>query len=270
MATTTAERRTTTAMDLPVVYLAPDQPLAEVFVHLDGWEQLNEAMRALAGDRAQPRLAYAYELPGENRLLCKLVLDVTAGADEATLARALGAVRGLQVISIQPPAEAGLTFSELQRPGLIGTPAAIFGRPVIGSLTRGVIEDRGEAGERLLAERGREAGRLAASSLPPLLERLGITITDDLLARRVSDLQVMGWATVERASVEDSARGEVTLVDTFEAGPWEGRADSPTCHFIRGFITGVFSFAWDAAVTCREHECQGTGAPACRFAFQLT
>lgn len=271
MASTTATASATTAMELPVVYVAPGQSLAEVFADLDGWGQLGDTMRALAAGGAQPRLAYAYQLPESDRLLGKLVVDVTAaGAGEAALSGVLSGVRGLRVISVQAPAEAGLLMSERQRPELAGTPAVIFGRPVIGALARGIIEAQGEAGERLLSRLGGDTGRLAASALPPLIEQLGMTISDDLLTRRIRDLQVMGWATFQHASIEDSSRGEVTLADTFEAAPWDRNASSPACHFLRGFIAGVFSFVWGHPVTCRELECQATGAPACRFAFQLS
>lgn len=271
MAMTTATRRTTTAMELPVVHVAPGQPLAEVFVHLDGWPQLGEAMRALAAERVQPRVAYAYQLPDSDRLMAKLVLDVGGvRADEAALSGMLSAVPGLQLVSIQPPSEAGLVMSERQRPALVGTPAAIFGRPVVGSLTRGILRTQDGDGGHLLAESGRDAGRLAASALPPLIEQLGMTVTDDLLCRRMRDLQVMGWATFERASVEDSSRGEVVLLDTFEAAAWDGQASAPTCHFLRGFVEGVFSFVWARPVTCRELECQATGATACHFTFGVS
>ncbi|MGH3225385.1 MAG: V4R domain-containing protein [Streptosporangiaceae bacterium] len=271
MATTTVTNNTTTAMELPVCYVAPGQPLAEVIVNLDGWEYFAGTVHALAGNSAQPRLAYAYQLPGSSRLLAKLVVNVTAAeAGEASLSTVLSAVRGLQVISIQPPTEAGLVMSERQRPELAGTPAAIFGRPIIGGLARGIIEAQGEAGERFLAQLGRDAGHLAASALPPLIEQLGMTISDDLLTRRMRDLQVMGWATFERASIKDSSYGEAVLSDTFEAAPWNQEAASPTCHFLSGFIAGVFSFVWAHPVTCRELECQATGAATCRFAFQIS
>jgi predicted hydrocarbon binding protein len=263
--TVTVATSTTTAMELPVAYVAPGQPLAEVFVHLEGWQQLSAMMEAASGE-AQPRLVYAYQLPGSDRLLAKLVLGTTASADEAALTGMLNSVTGLEVISVQPPAEAGLMMSERQRPELAGTPAVIFGRPVIGSLTRGILE-KGADGDRLLFELGHDAGRLAASALPPLIEQLGMTVSSDLLARRMRDLQVMGWAVFGQGSIDGESHGEVTLTDTFEAASWGGDASSPTCHFLRGFIAGVFAFVWGRSVTCRELECQAVGAAACRFAF---
>lgn len=258
-------------MELPVAYVAPGQALAEVLVDLDGWDQLGDTIRALTAGRAQTQLAYAYQLPESNQLLAKLVVNVTAArVDEEAISGMLSAVRGLQAISVQAPAEAGLVMSERQRPEMAGTPAVIFGRTIIGSLTHGILRALGEAGEGLLSQLGQDAGVLAASALPPLIQQLGMTISDDLLTRRMRDLQVMGWAAFESASIEDSARGEVSLADTFEAVSWNGEASSPVCHFIRGFIAGVFSFVWGGNVTCRELECQAAGAAACRFAFHLT
>jgi hypothetical protein len=223
----------TTPMDLPVAYVQPGQRLAQVFVELDGWDGVGATLQALSGGGAAPRVIYAYQPPGAETLVTQLVLDVTAsGGDQASLASLLAGSEHARVVSTQPPTEAGLVMAEQQQPQLVGTPAVIFGRPIIGSLTRGLIERDGEAGTGLLAELGRDAGRLAASGLPPLLEQLGIELSNDLLKRRMRDLQVMGWATVERASIDEQSRGEVTLRDTFEAAAWEGHADGPTCHFL--------------------------------------
>jgi predicted hydrocarbon binding protein len=258
----------TTPMDLPVAYVQPGQSLAQAFVELDRWEGLGATLQALAGAGAQPRVVYAYQPPGAENLVTQLVLDVAGSAgDEASLTSVLERAGAARVVSAQPPTEAGLVMAERQHPQLVGAPAVMFGRPIIGSLTRGLVERDGEAGANLLSELGRNAGQLAASALPPLLEQLGIELSNDLLARRMSDLQVMGWATVERASIDEQSRGEVTLRDTFESAAWKGKADSPTCHFLGGFIAGVFSFAWERPVDCREVECQGAGAGACRFAF---
>ena len=141
--------------------------------------------------------------------------------------------------------------------------AVIFGRPIIGSLVRWIIEAQDEEGVRLLSQFGREAGRLAASAPPPLLEQLGMTISDALLARRMRDLQVMGWANFERASLDGASRGKLAPVDTFEAAAWNGEATSP-CHF-----AGSSRFEWERSIECRELECQATGAERCRFRFRL-
>ncbi|MGI8491507.1 MAG: V4R domain-containing protein [Acidimicrobiales bacterium] len=263
------DNSTTTAMELPVLYVSPGQRLAEVFAEVDSWDQLCDVLQALAPHQVQTRVAYAYQPSGTDRLTAKLVLDVSAlRAGDESLRIALSKVPGLHLSSIQAPSEPGLLMSERQRPQLAGTPAVIFGQPVIACLARAIVEDQGDAGKRLLCRAGLDAGRLAASALPPLIEQLGMTVSDDLLTRRMRDLQVMGWATLERASIEDSSRGEVTLLDTFEAAAWHGDAPSPSCHFLAGFIAGVFSFVWERQVGCDETECQATGAPACRFAFQ--
>lgn len=258
-----------TAVNLPVAYVDPGRLLAQVFANLDGWEELGSAMRTLR-ETGRPRPAYAYQPSQADRLLAQLVLDVTAlEAGEEALPELLTGVRGLQVISVQPATEAGLVMAERQRPELAGTPAVIFGRAIISGLTLGIIEAQGEAGGQLLSRLGGDAGRLAASALPPLLKQLGITISDDLLARRIRDLQVIGWATFEHASI-DAFRREVTLADTFEAAAWGGAAASPACYFLAGFIGGVFSFAWERPVGCRELERQAMGAARRRFVFRET
>ncbi len=253
---------------LPVMYVEPGKLIAYAYVYLDGWAQLGDALRAIEPRGVYPRLSYVYQAPESGRLLGLLALDVTAlGSDEAATYQALGAIPGLRVVAVQRP-EGGVAAAELQTPTLVGTPAVLFGRPIISSLTQGIVKAQGGAGERLLHELGRDAGTLAASALPPLLRTLGLTLSADLLMRRLRDLQVMGWAVLRDARLSDEHHGEVTLADTFESAAWEGKASSPKCHFLSGFIGGVFSFAWQHPFECREVECQATGAPACRFAFQ--
>jgi predicted hydrocarbon binding protein len=159
-------------------------------------------------------------------------------------------------------------MAEQQTPGLVGTPAEIFGRPIISSLAQGITRTRGAGGERLLHQLGRDAGTLAASALPPLLEKLDLSINVDLLTQRIRDLQVVKWATVRRATVSDELRGEVTLVDTFEADAWKGQGGSPKCHFLSGFMAEAFSFAWQRPFDCRETECRAAGTAVCHFALQ--
>ncbi|MGH2448223.1 MAG: V4R domain-containing protein [Chloroflexota bacterium] len=261
----TLTKTPTTPMSLPMAYVDPGRPLATVYAHLNDWAHLNAALETLEGRGAHPRLVYAYEMPQSRQLLAMLVLQSEAGASE--LSHTLSSISGLTVVSVQPP-DRGLAMAEQQAPNLVGTAAVIFGRPIIGSLTDGIIKALGEEGEKLLHQRGREAGTMAASALPPLLQQLGVSVNVDLLTKRLVDLQVMGWATVDGATVNEDLHGTITLVDTFESEGWKGKATSPKCLFISGFIAGVFSFAFQRQFDCTETQCQATGAAKCQFTLQ--
>lgn len=264
--TVTASSRTEIA--LPVSYVEPGALLTELYVRLDGWAPLDSIRQMVEQQGARLSLAYLYQIPQSESLLGMLIMNVAA-ADNAgeALTGDLATIPGLQILSIQER-EAGLAMAEQQTPSLPGTPAVIFGRAIIGSVTEGIVKAQGSQGEHLLYQLGHHAGELAASGLPPLLQELGLSITADLLARRLTDFQVMGWAVLQSGTVGDQHQGEVTLVDTFESAPWKGGALSPTCHFLRGFIAGVFSTAWDQPIDCQETACQAAGAPACEFVFQ--
>jgi len=259
-----------TSMQLPVMYVEPGRLLSYVLVHLDGWPELGDVLQVLHSRGLQPRMSYVYQAPRSGRLVGALVLDVQAiGDDQDAVASALANVPGLHADSVQRP-ESGLAVAEQEKPDLVGTPAVIFGRSIVGSVVRGIVAGQGAGGESLLHRVGHDAGELAASAVPPLLQRLGVPMSLELLTRRVTDLQAMGWATIRGVRVDGQLHGEATLADTFESAAWDGKAPSPRCHFLSGFVEGVFSFAWQRPVDCREVECQATGAPACRFVFGPT
>jgi predicted hydrocarbon binding protein len=93
-------------------------------------------------------------------------------------------------------------------------------------------------------------------------------LTLHLLRRRVVDLQVFGWAEVRKVDVAESLEGVLDLSQTFEAAPWKGTANRPTCDFIRGFTTGVFAFAYNRDFVSEETACQGKGDALCRISFR--
>lgn len=156
-------------------------------------------------------------------------------------------------------------MAEQQTPDLAGTLAVIFGRPVISRLTRRIGTAQAPRGEWVLYQHGRDAGTLAASALPPLMADLGLEITVGLLTRRVTDLQVMRWAAVWRATVSYVQGGGI-LAGTFEFEAWDGKPLLPGVIFCRDSSPGCSPNAWQRAVDCRETECQAAaGAPSCEF-----
>jgi predicted hydrocarbon binding protein len=123
------------------------------------------------------------------------------------------------------------------------------------------------AGHEAVYRAGVDMGSLAASAVPPLLERLKRPLTLELLRRRLLDFQVFGWAVVTRVTLEDSLHGELELDQTFESIAWQGKAPEPTCDFLRGFTTGVFSTAYVRPFKATESRCQGKGDQVCSISF---
>jgi hypothetical protein len=69
-----------------------------------------------------------------------------------------------------------------------------------------------------------QMGRLAASAMPPLLDRVRVLLTLDLLRRRITDSQVFGWAEVRTVPLAETLDGVLELDKTFESAHWQGRA----------------------------------------------
>ena len=88
---------------------------------------------------------------------------------------------------------------------------AVMAREILGK----VFKSYSQAASRDDVYRtGLEMGRLAASAVPPLLNRLGLPLTLDLLRHRVLDFQAFGWAEVRSVRVDDALHGEVELINT--------------------------------------------------------
>jgi hypothetical protein len=83
-------------------------------------------------------------------------------------------------------------------------------------------------GPRAVHEADLQVGKLAASAVPPLLDRLGVPLTLDLLRRRITDVQVFGRTQVRTVTVAESLNGVLELDKTFESTPWQGSAERPT------------------------------------------
>jgi predicted hydrocarbon binding protein len=175
----------------------------------------------------------------------------------------LSGVPGVQLIGNTAPG-AGLAASEQYTLQVADTPMVVLAREVLGGAFRHFSE---HAGHEAVLQAGLAMGRLAASAVQPLIERLGLALTPDLLRRRVLDLQVFGWAKVQQVSVSDSLQGTLELSHTFEASAWNGQVPAPTGDFLRGFMVGVFSFAHNRPFISAEPSCEGRGrrrsAPRC-------
>ncbi|MGI8915057.1 MAG: hypothetical protein ACR2JY_14945, partial [Chloroflexota bacterium] len=233
---------------------------------LDDVSALDRLQRALPGGLGAVRASYCYQSPESKTVLALLTIDVTEAAGDFTDAlRQLAAVPGVHDLR-RAGSGLGLAASEHHRLQVAGTQMVVMARAVLGGVFKSFA---GKVNRDVIYQTGVEMGKLAASGVPPLLERLERPLTLDLLRQRLLDFQVFGWAEqVRRVSVQESLHGEIELDKTFEAAPWQGKAGEPTCHFLRGFTVGVFSFAHNRDFASAEEQCQGKGDAVCRISFQ--
>jgi predicted hydrocarbon binding protein len=264
MATETTERLL--PLELPLMYVAPQRSLTYLYAEVDDISALDRLQRALPGGSGALRASYWYRLPDSPNLLAVLTVDLTEAAEDATeTLRQLTAVPGVHDVR-RAGSGLGLAASEHHRLQVAGTPIVVMAREVLGGVFKSFA---GKVETESIYQTGVEMGRLAGSAVPPLLERLGRPLTLDLLRERLLDFQVFGWAEqVRRVAVQESLHGEIELEKTFEAAPWQGKATESTCHFLRGFTVGVFSFAYHRDFASAEDQCQGKGDAICRISFQ--
>ncbi len=257
--------------DLPLMYVDPHRTLATVTAYLDDLSVLDRLRDDTRGSGASLKLLYLYQQPPGGRFLAAWTVDTTDAGSSATttvnpaeILQRLSAIPGLDIVNAAPPAS-GLAAFEHFQVQVVGVPMTVMAKEVIGGAFRSFAQ---AAGHEEVLRTGEQMGRLAASAVPPLLERLGLPLTKDLLQQRMMDFQVFGWASVRNVSLNDALQGEIELTGTFESTPWQGQASEPTCDFIQGFTAGVFAAAFGRRFASAEPECQGKGDPVCRIVLQ--
>lgn len=219
-------------LELPLMSVAPHRSLTYLYAELDEVSARDRLHRALPG--GAPRASYSCQSPDRGNVL---TVDLTeAAGDFAETFRRLTAVPGVHD-SRRAGSGLGLAASEHHRLQVAGTPMVAIARKVLGGIFKRFAA---KVDRESVYQTGVERGRLAASAVPPLLERLGRPLTLDLLRQRLLDFQVFGWAEqVRPVTVEESLHGAIELEKTFEAAPWQGKVGESTYHFLRGFTVGA-------------------------------
>ena len=75
-----------------------------------------------------------------------------------------------------------------------------------------------------------------------------------------------GWG-IFRCEINGDGTGTVRVANCFEART-NGPSNEPTCHFMRGFITGFLSSALKRPVRVAETSCLARGDGECTFEIQ--
>lgn len=255
-------------LQLPLMYLAPGHTLAYGYVQADDISRLTDLREKIEADGIALRMLYAYTDEKQSRAFGTFVIDLSTsqcGIDQVALK--LRQMPGVRSVEIENPT-CSLAAAPNSLPQVANTPFVAIGRPLIGSTHKGIIDALGDSGETILYHLGREAGHQAASGVPNLVTSLGLTMTPELIRERFNDLQVFGWATIVALRVNDEFHGDALLSDDFEATVWEGKAHSPKCHWIRGFLEGSISTLVSQVVRVGEVECQAEGDRYCKFVFE--
>ena len=121
----------------------------------------------------------------------------------------------------------------------------------------------GEEADALLYEAGIRAG---ASSAQILLEKWG---REDFMKRWAEfyGSRGCGWFKLEEAEINPERGGVIKLSSSFIAEGY-GRSEKPVCHFLCGFLVGVFQELLGVKLTCEEIRCAATRESYCEFKLE--
>src|SRR5579883_2657685 len=263
-----APREQPIELQLPLMYMAPGCTLAYGYAQVDNISRLTDLREKIEGEGIALRLLYAYTDRTGNKAFGIFVVDLSMSqCDVRQVASKLKRLPGMRSVEIQNPT-CSLAALQNSFPRVVNEPVVTIGRELIGGTHKGIIDALGDSGETILYLLGREAGHRAASGIPNLLKSLGLALTPELIRERFNDLRVFGWANIVALRINDEFCGDVLQSEDFEAMAWDGKAPSPTCHWLRGFLEGSISTLTDQILKVSEPDCQAKGDRYCKMIFQ--
>jgi predicted hydrocarbon binding protein len=129
-------------------------------------------------------------------------------------------------------------------------------------ISRRLYKAFGSAALVLLYEMGLSAGLGKIESIEKKYRVDGLTALRIALAERIPK----GWGipNIDELS-EENLQAVVTVEELFECLPTRNLERNPTSHFFRGYLTGLFSEAFDRQFQTKETECISKGDQYCRF-----
>ncbi|HEX6122258.1 MAG TPA: 4-vinyl reductase [Ktedonobacterales bacterium] len=256
-------------MQLPLMFVEPHRSLSTMYLSASSLERIELVRNAVEALGVTPALLYTYRDATQPQPFSSiLVLDHTnAQTTPDRINAAVAQVPGITVRNAGAPSPSLVAF-ERNTLNMAGTPVAVIAQPFLGDTHKRLIESLGDRAATVLFQAGESAGNLAAAGIPALVSSLGLTLTPQLIRQRFLDLQVFGWATIVALDVDDQFVGHALLADDFTVGPWQGKAPSSVCHWIRGFLSGALSSLTGHPLQVSEPECQAKGDPHCRMTFR--
>ncbi len=94
-------------------------------------------------------------------------------------------------------------------------------------------------------------------------------ITKEFLREDLKSLQAAGWGIPELLEADlDKKFIRLRIYDLYESAAFEGRSSKPRCHFVRGYLEGLFSAFLGVDLESSEVKCIAMGDPYCEFIFK--
>jgi predicted hydrocarbon binding protein len=147
-----------------------------------------------------------------------------------------------------------------------GNRVVLFGSGTFVELQKESESILGDEASAVFYESGIRAGREAAES---------VSIERDEKDSELYDVWNSLWGSngvglfklVEYDYDESSKRGRLVVDDSFIATTY-GRSDKAVCHFLSGFLAGIFEVLWKTPLICTEMKCWSKGDKYCEFILE--
>jgi len=151
----------------------------------------------------------------------------------------------------------------------MGVPSVLAGPGVVGEIER-AVENLGPKGVAALHWGG---VRTAIGQLDRFREELSLVglKKDQMFLRIVNLAQCSGWGIFEtNFDKKDSPPIEVAVRNSFEALSHRGRSQTPVCHLLTGYLSGLTTAIYRTQLTVFEEQClaQPGKKELCKFVFQ--
>jgi len=136
----------------------------------------------------------------------------------------------------------------------------ILGVEEFSSAFEKIKEAYGTGGEALLYHIGKMLGEMAGERYR------GKRITGKFVMEDCLAFQAFGWGIVDVEHVDVKAQVvSLKVYNLFESITVKGKKRKPNCHFVRGYLNGVYSRYFNREVEVLETMCIAKGDPYCRF-----
>jgi len=128
--------------------------------------------------------------------------------------------------------------------------------------------------------------RAFGSGAPVLLYEMGLSAGLNKIENLGKKYRVDGFSAIKIALAEripkgwgipiidefdkESLQASITVYELFECLPFKDAERKTTSHFFRGYLTGLFTKAFDKQFQTKETECISKGDPHCRFIIKPT
>jgi predicted hydrocarbon binding protein len=116
---------------------------------------------------------------------------------------------------------------------------------------------------------GREKGHNDVLKEMESLRQQGVSFTKrQVLDNIIHEIKVTGWGV---PVIREYDEEHCVLTIVVENNPlivtlgFVGKAESPVCHYFRGYWVGVISDIFERRVSCIETKCMAMGAASCEF-----